>query len=111
MKKTLSLMCIIALVTLALTSCGVQMEDLVGTWHSSYSYNGDRVSNNFYIEEDGSYGSVTHKNGVLSSTEKGTVEIEGKNVYLCKEGTTIKTVFEYKDGILENGGHTYTKTE
>ena len=111
MKKVISLLCIVAMLTLMLTSCGVKMDDLVGTWHCSYTYNGASYSVNFYIEEDGTYGEVTLKNGVLHSTEEGTVEIDGKEVSLCKKGTKVKTPFTYKKGTLINGDHVYTKTE
>ena len=111
MKKTIAMLCIIVMLTCMLASCGASLNDLIGTWHSDYTYNGSKYSVTFYIDEDGSYGEVTFKNGVLHSTESGDVEIEGSTVYLHPTGSKSRTVFTYKDGTLLNGDHVYTKSE
>lgn len=89
-------------------SCGISKEDTVGTWSSTYEYDGYMIDVSFVLDEDGDYAKVTYQDGSLSSIEAGTWEIRGGNVILHRNGNTgVSEIYSYKDGVLVNDKHEF----
>ncbi len=111
LKRTLVLVLILTMV-LCLASCGLEAEEVLGTWVGAYEYEGNSFSRAFVLDADGTYAEVTYKNGALSSTEVGTFEVKGKHVRLHPDGNTGITVeYDYKGEALVNNDHEYYKYE
>ena len=108
LKSVLSLALILGL-CLSLAACALSEDDVVGVWTCSYVYNGNDLDVAFALDEDGTYAEVINRNGVLSSTEVGTWEIDGRRVLLHPDGEPGTTPFNYKGGKLENNDHYFTR--
>lgn len=106
--------CLIMLVACAvMTSCGISETDAIGTWNSTYTYNGNEFNNTFQLSEDGTYVKLVMKNGALSSTETGEYEVKRSKVILYDSSSLtyhgISMEYKYKNGILINADHEYEK--
>ena len=116
MKKIISALLLICILTLSLASCGVSKDKLIGMWRGEWEYNGNDIISVFELKEDGTYTEITFKRSAhatdysISSTENGTYEIKGKKVRLS-DAPGSATEFTYKNGKLENGGHYYEQVE
>lgn len=112
MKKIISILLLICTLTLCLASCGVSKKDLVGTWRGEWEYNGNTFVSVIEIYDNETYTDKTYKNyNLVSPTiESGKYEIKGNTIILYKTDTKY-TVYNYKDGQLENGGHYYARLE
>ena len=104
---------LIVAIVAALWFFGNKPLDPIGTWHGTYTYNGNEFESTFILKEDGTYTKETYKNGSFSSSEKGTYEvIDGKSVLLRKDGNkTTGMEFTYEGGKLVNNDHKFSKQE
>jgi hypothetical protein len=95
---------------LAFCSCGISEDEAVGTWSGTYTYNGNDYKVTFVLGDDGEYAKITYKNGILSSGEDGTWEIDGGDVLLHEDGNTkVATRYEYDGEALVNNDHKFYK--
>ena len=82
----------------------------VGTWSSSYTYNGSEFFSSIVLSDDGTYIKETYKDGSVSSNETGTYEVYEGRVLLYKNGNkTTAMEFTYQDGSLYNNDHKFVK--
>ncbi len=117
MKRIISILLLVCILALSMSSCSVSEKKLIGIWRGDWEYNENEIRCIFELKEDGTYSEVTFKrkagsNGdfYISSTESGYYEIKGKEVSLC-DSPGSRTVYKYKSGKLENGGHYYERIE
>ena len=101
---------VIILLASFFVACSPSVSDVAGTYTGSYTYKG----NDFYVvivlDEDGTYGKVTSKNNIPSSSDSGEYEIKGNKILLyTSDDKSSYTEYKYSDGKLENNGHTFTK--
>ena len=81
-----------------------------GTWHGTYTYNGNAFETTYILNEDGTNFKETYKNGSFSSNESGTYTATEKSVMLHKDDNKSTAVeFTYKGGKLVNDDHKFTK--
>ena len=115
LTRILALCMVIALLALTLTACGPSEEEVAGTYAGSYEYNGNTYSVGIVLNEDGRYAKVTLKNGETNSSEVGDWEVKGSKVSLYDDDATTyhgkSTVYKWKDGVMENNDHYFSKTE
>ena len=107
MKKLGILILIVSILIMAI-SC-VSKDEIIGTWNSEYTYNGNSFNYTFTLENDGTWTGIVYKNGYLSSTKYGTYTIEGNKVSLRENGEVSKTIYTYSSGTLENSGRIFKK--
>ena len=85
MKHFIKIMAVCLAAALMMTffaACAPSAEELAGTYTGSYVYNGNDFTCAIVINENGTYGKATMKNGELSSSEAGDWEIKGNKVRL-----------------------------
>ena len=99
-------------VCLSLCACGISKKNAIGTWQSSYVYEGNTFNVTFVLDDDGDYNKVVVKNGAISKVESGTYEIKGGKVVLHADGDdNVATKYTYKNGKLVNNNHEYVKVK
>ncbi len=109
MKKRIAIFFVFAALML-LTACGgFKTEDVVGTWTSSWVYNGNSIAKVLMIKQNGTYTEAIAKNSGDTKTENGTWEISGSVLICHPNGEISQTKYEIGDGVLTNGGNTYKR--
>ena len=116
MKKftTRLLICLILVATVAvLAACGVDPEEVVGTYHRAWTYEGNSYEKWIVLESGGTYAVTTLKNGALHDTETGDWELDGSKLHLY-DSTALTyhgaaTVYTYSDGKIQTASSVYTK--
>jgi hypothetical protein len=97
---------------LSLCACSVKKEDVIGAWSATYTYQGNEYACMFTLSDDGNYHYVSFKNGVLSTIEDGTFEINGSKVVLHRDGNEgVSRTYKAKGEHLVNNGHEFSKGE
>lgn len=112
MKRSLaSVLLVVMALICVLTSCGVEKEDIIGTWVSDEFASADGNTKVFIIEfrEDGTCMSANYKTSDSIPTEPktGTYEI-GSNTIRCSYEDSVIT-YVYKGGTLKSGSIKYSK--
>ena len=114
MGRILSLCLVIVMVAGAMTACGIEKEELIGTWSGSYEYEGNQFTVAIVFTAT-QYSKVVMKNGSISSSDVGDYEISGREVKLyASDSLTYHgtwTTYKYSGGQLENNGHYLSKTQ
>ncbi|MBO5858513.1 MAG: hypothetical protein J6R20_01905 [Clostridia bacterium] len=113
MKKFKALVAVVLLCTIcfSLCSCGINKEEAIGTWSSTYVYNGNDIAVTFTLRDDGSYSYRLFKNGVLNTIESGTYDVKSTKIVLNINGNTGSTrTYKVKGDALVNNNHKFYKT-
>mgnify|MGYP000103836981 CR=1 FL=1 len=110
MKRTLALLLALVL-CLSFAACGkATSNDLVGLWNGSGNHDGDSFTYTILFATSGNYFEETCKNGEPVSTEKGTYEIDGDEVFLYENGSKGSwTRYKYDGNSLNNNGNILIK--
>lgn len=87
-------------------------DGLVGLWNGSGNHDGYSYTYTVLFATSGNYFEETCKNGEPVSTEKGTYEIQGDEVFLYENGSKgAWTRYQYDGNSLENNGNVLKKIE
>ena len=116
MKKTIravSVCLVVVMIISTLVACSPSVEEVVGTYSGSYTYNGNRFNVVIMLYDDGTYVKAIGKNGSVSSVESGDYEIRGNEIRLYDSDTVVEhgswTDYKYSKDTLENNGNKLTK--
>ena len=94
-------------VSFLISGCG--KPNVVGTWISSWSYEGNQYDVTLSIDSDGEFSESMVKNGVFYKGDSGSWKLEGKEV-VCNSDYEIGEIhYKYSGGKLINGDHKYTR--
>ena len=100
---------LITLMAVSFLISGCSKPNVVGTWISSWSYEGNQYDVTLSINSDGKYSESTVKNGLFHKGESGSWKLEGKEV-VCDPDYEIGEVhYKYSGGKLINGDHKFTR--
>ncbi len=107
--KLSSVVLAILLVAVALTSCGVSKNDVVGEWTRSYYAGGSYYLKTIELKADGTYIQTMIKDEVEIENITGTYEIKNSRIHLY-DSNSQTAVYEYEDGLLAADNYYYSKT-
>ena len=106
--------CLVAVFILGVFSaCAPSPQEVAGTYTGTYEYNGNIISVTMTLGVS-EYSKITLKNGSISAQESGDYEIKGNKIILYDASSIVyhgmSTPYKYKDGVMENNGHKFYKT-
>lgn len=92
------------------TSTSNSSDSIVGLWNGSGNHDGYSYTYTVLFATSGNYFKETCKNGEPVSTEKGTYEIDGDEVFLYENGSKGSwTRYKYDGNSLNNNGNILIK--
>ena len=110
MKKLISILLLISVLTLCLASCDVSKKDIVGTWRGEWEHNGNEFVATLQINYNGTFSTTTYKNGEFYYLHTGEYEIDGMDIS-CYYEERRAHAYTYSNGIIKNGDTPYYRIE
>lgn len=106
--KKISCLFLALIMLLFFVACGATKDNVVGTWTSSWIYNGEKVVKIVSIDSDGTFKEIVYRDGRYSA-EHGTWTISRGTLETKATGSFSATPYKYSDSKLKNGDHIYVK--